>query len=46
MQKNALNPEAIAVESFETGEGETLAAVPNCTGCPSGCGIFPELPNG
>ena len=38
----ALNTENIAVESFETGESDSAAALPNCTGCPSGCGIFPE----
>jgi hypothetical protein len=38
----ALKTEAITVESFETGESESMASLPNCTGCPSGCGIFPE----
>lgn len=39
----ALNTENIAVESFETGEAASAASLPHCTGCPSGCGIFPEM---
>jgi len=43
MEKNALNPEAITVESFETGDSLSMTnGDMKCTGCPSGCGIFPE----
>jgi hypothetical protein len=43
MDKTALNPEAITVESFETGDSLSLTTgAMKCTGCPSGCGIFPE----
>ncbi|HEX6038852.1 hypothetical protein [Longimicrobium sp.] len=45
MEKNALNPEAIAVESFETGDSLSMTTGPmKCTGCVSGCGIIAELP--
>jgi hypothetical protein len=45
MEKNALNPEAISVESFDTGDSLSMAMdAMKCTGCPSGCGIIAELP--
>lgn len=45
MDKSVLNPETLSVESFDTGSAGELAMVDDgfkCTGCPSGCGIFPE----
>jgi len=47
MDKNALNPEALVVESFELGFDSTSSYYGNglnCTGCDSGCGIFPNDP--
>lgn len=42
-----LNPETLTVESFAP-EGDSVnlysANDMRCTGCPSGCGIFPENP--
>ena len=46
VDKNLLNPEAITVESFDM--GDSLNVYMNngldCTGCDSGCGIFPNDP--
>jgi hypothetical protein len=45
MDKNALDLEAITVESFETGDSTSAySPMMNCTGCMSGCGIFPNDP--
>ncbi len=46
MEKNALNPEAITVESFEIGDSHSLSGLLDCTGCMSGCGIIDEQPYG
>jgi hypothetical protein len=46
VDKHLLNPEAITVESFDLGDS-TSFYVNNgldCTGCDSGCGIFPNDP--
>jgi hypothetical protein len=47
VDKNLLNPEALTVESFEV-EGDSISVYMgnqmNCTGCDSGCGIFPNDP--
>jgi hypothetical protein len=45
MDKNPLNPDALTVESFEVWNDDTAFAIGNqlnCTGCDSGCGIFPD----
>ncbi|HEY0016368.1 MAG TPA: hypothetical protein VGC13_08620 [Longimicrobium sp.] len=41
-----LNPETVYVESFEpeADSPNAMADAMKCTGCPSGCGIFPENP--
>jgi hypothetical protein len=47
MDKNALNPEALVVESFELEFDSTSLYYGNdwkCSGCDSGCGIFPNDP--
>jgi hypothetical protein len=48
VDKNSLNPEALVVESFDLGDSPSLymGNALNCTGCDSGCGIFPEEPYG
>ncbi|HYW05599.1 MAG TPA: hypothetical protein VE913_01510 [Longimicrobium sp.] len=39
-----LNPDDLKVESFTAGTKQLLSVSPqmDCTGCDSGCGIFPE----
>lgn len=40
-----LNPDDLKVESFTAGSQQLLSAnnpMLDCTGCDSGCGIFPE----
>ncbi len=46
MDKHLLDPEAITVESFDLGDSTSMymANGLNCTGCDSGCGIFPNDP--
>lgn len=46
MEKSTLRPEALTVETFQPGAEATSAMIgpAQCTGCPSGCGIFPENP--
>jgi hypothetical protein len=41
---NNLDPEQLNVETFPLGEPQTSADEWRCTGCDSGCGIFPEQP--
>jgi len=42
VDKHLLNLEAITVESFQVGDSHSLSGPMDCTGCDSGCGIFPE----
>ena len=41
-----LDPEAITVESFDLGDSTSMYLNNglDCTGCDSGCGIFPNDP--
>lgn len=45
MDKHLLDLDALAVESFAVWSDDVSAAIGdqlNCTGCDSGCGIFPD----
>lgn len=44
VDKHLLDPEAITVESFDLGDSTSVYMDYglNCTGCDSGCGIFPN----
>ena len=46
MDKHLLNLEAITVDSFDLGDSTSMYvnAGLDCTGCDSGCGIFPNDP--
>lgn len=46
VDKYLLDPEAITVESFDLGDSTSVYMDNglNCTGCDSGCGIFPNDP--